>query len=152
MLIDRLAGLRFGAGGLRLPLPGGFDLPGVEARGFAVELTADDAGLQLRPSLSLTASLPALPIRLTMDGVSVVVPLTLDDARLGVATGDISAGALEGIGVDLALAPISGGGFLRQKGNQYGGIIDVDLGVVRVQAMGSWPCPATTGRCRSWCC
>jgi hypothetical protein len=136
LLVDRAEGLRFGAGGLRFPLPGGLDLPGLEARGLAVELLSGAGGLQLRPSLSVTAALPGLPIRMTLDGLGVLIPLTVDGGRLGVDPGAVEGVLPEGIGVELAMAPISGGGFLRQKNNQFGGILDIDLGAFQVQAMG----------------
>ncbi len=126
LLVDRVGGLRFPDGGVRIPLPGG----------VALELVAGDTGVVVRPSVSFTAALPGLPVTLTIDDLGALVPITVDGGRIGIDPGAISVALPAGMGIDLALPPVSGGGFLREKDGQYGGLLDVDLGAFAVQAIG----------------
>jgi hypothetical protein len=133
---DAADGLRFADGSLRLPLPGGIDLPGLTVHGLAVVLEANDRGIVLRPTLSMTASLPALPLTLAIDGVDLPIPVSIQGGRLGVLTSEVLAPLPDGIGVDLSLPPVTGGGVVKRTGEaSYGGLLDLDLGVAHVQAM-----------------
>jgi hypothetical protein len=145
VLVDRHSGVRFGNGGLRLPLVSGFDLPGIEVRGVAVELREENGGLQLRPMLSLTAELPALPLRAHLEDVGLPLPVTLDGGRIGIDPGAVRGLMPEGMGADLTIPPVSGGGFLQHRGGQYGGVFDVDLGAFQVQAIGLLALPGPEG-------
>ncbi len=127
ILADRAGGLRFPDGGVRLPLPGGV---AIELLGGALR----DRG----PALAVVHGLAPRPAG---DG---------DGRRRRCASfrsRSTAAGSgwtptrsrppcPRGMGIDLALPPVSGGGFLREKDKQYGGILDLDLGVFQVQAIG----------------
>lgn len=134
---DRSGGLRFGTGGLRLPLPLQLNTPGVRSRGAALELTSDGAGPRLALFMSVAASLPGLPLRISLDGAGLDLPLVLaPTARPGLDPSRLREMFPEGIGTELSLPPVSGGGVVRRTADQgYAGLISVDLGVLKVQAM-----------------
>ena len=87
---------------------------------------------------SLTSNLPGLPLRAFVDNVGFSLPVVFPPEglpRLGTAPADI---APDGIGVDLTLPPVSGGGLVRQlPDGGFGGVIAMDLGVIAVQAVAS---------------
>lgn len=134
---DRTGGLRFGSGGLRLALPLQLNAPGVRSRGAALELTADGAGPRLALFMSVAASLPGLPLRISLDGAGLDLPLVLAPTiRPGLDPDRLREMFPEGIGTELSLPPVSGGGVVHRTADQgYAGLISVDLGVLKVQAM-----------------
>jgi hypothetical protein len=135
---DRINGVRFAGGSsLRLPIPLRLNAPGLQSRGTAFTLSQSDGSLHLGVVTSLTASLPGLPLRATVADAGSSLPLrfpagkrpSLDPAGLRALTPD-------GIGVNLALPPVSGGGFVRKVDDTgWGGVIAVDLGVIGMQAV-----------------
>ncbi|WP_328876359.1 hypothetical protein OHT76_43505 [Streptomyces sp. NBC_00287] len=137
---SRADGLRFKDGGARVELPVSLNLPGVTARRFALELDHDGTGVVLRPTLSLFAKPPALPLSAGLDGLGLSLPVSFDADRIGVDPLRIAANFPTGMGIELAAGPVSGGGAVRQRGEAgsgaYAGVLDIDLGVVRVQAIG----------------
>ena len=132
---DPLNGLRFAQGGLRVPLPVRFSVPGLQSRGIAVTLSADD-GLHLGMLASLTARLPGVPLTAIIDNAGFTLPVEFPDdgpPRLGIRPTDV---APDGIGVSLQLPPVSGGGLVRRFADgSYAGIIALDMGFVAVQAV-----------------
>lgn len=131
---DAAGGLRFGESGLRVELPVRLTLPAVSSRGFGVELADHEAGISLEALLSLKAQLPGVPVKAQLDGVGVRVEFSASTAALGTT---ITPLVPAGIGVELTLPAVAGGGDVRRtpKG-AYAGVLDVDLGVFRVQALG----------------
>ncbi len=135
---DRNNGVRFAGGSsLRLPIPLRLNAPGLQSRGTAFTLSQSDGSLHLGVVTSLTASLPGLPLRAMLSDAGSSLPLKfpagqrprLDPAGLRALTPD-------GIGVNLTLPPVSGGGFVRKiDDTSYGGVIAVDLGVIGMQAV-----------------
>ncbi|MER6288996.1 DUF6603 domain-containing protein [Streptomyces sviceus] len=135
---DRAEGLRFaGTGGLNVPLPLRLNAPAVSSRGAALELTSDSGEPRLAVSVSASAGLPGLPLSVHLERAGIELPVTfapakrpgLDPSRLGELFPD-------GIGTELKVPPISGGGVVRRTSDQgYGGLISIDLGVLRVQAV-----------------
>ena len=143
LLVDRLGGLRFPDGGVRIPLPGG----------VALELLAGDSGVVVRPSISFTAALPGLPVTLTIDDLGALVPISLDGTLIGIDPGAISVALPEGMGIDLALPPVSGGGFLREKARAVRRRSSTwTWARSGSRRSGSSPCPTETATCPSWCC
>ncbi|MEU0009359.1 DUF6603 domain-containing protein [Streptomyces sp. NPDC006314] len=137
---SRADGLRFKDGGTRLELRVSLNLPGATARRFALELNDDGTGVVLRPTLSLFAQPAALPLSADLDGLGLSLPVSFDADRIGVDPLRITANFPTGMGIGLAAGPVSGGGAVQQRGEAgsgaYAGVLDVDLGVVRVQAIG----------------
>jgi hypothetical protein len=137
ILADAADGLRFDGSGLRVELPVSFSLPAVSVRGFAVELDAHPDGLRLKPTIGLLAELPGLPVHAELDDLGIDLPLSLTTEALGPLVAEIAAKPPAGIGIELTLPPVSGGGAVRSTGpGAYAGILDIDLGVLRVQALG----------------
>ena len=138
---DALGGLRFGESGVRVELPGRLSLPGVSAHGFGLELAGHDAGLALTAAVSLKAQLPGVPVTAQIEGVGITVPFSVTNAALGPPSA-IEPPLPTGIGLELGLPPVSGGGDVRRTATGYAGVFDVDLGVFRVQALGVLEPPA----------
>ena len=147
LVVDRATGVRFAGQGLRMPMPSStVSIPGLSIKGFALELSTYAAGLVLRPTFDARAMLPALPVRLALTGVGVDLPLSVADGTFAV-TG-VETRLPRGLEVELAMPrPVSGGGAVQQvEGTTtYRGILDVDLGVVTVQAMGILALPGPDG-------
>lgn len=134
---DRAGGLRFtGTGALRAELPLRVNGPGIQTRGAAVELSADGDGPKLALSVSLSAGLPGLPLRASLDGAGVDLPVVLaPGTRLGLDPNRLRELFPDGIGTELTLPQASGGGLVRRLPDQsYAGLISIDLGVLRLQA------------------
>lgn len=132
---DPVQGLRFAEGGLRAALPVRFALPGLQSRGIALTLSAD-GGLRIGVLVSLSARIPGVPLTALIDNAGFTLPLELPEGgrpRLGAQPGEVSP---DGIGVNLQLPPVSGGGVVRRfDDGSYAGVIALDLGFVAVQAV-----------------
>lgn len=136
----RADGLRFKEGGVRLQRPVSLNLPGVTTRAFAVELDHDENGLLLRPTLSALAKPPVLPLSAALDGLGLQVPVSLLSERIGIDPDLLEAAFPAGMGIALDLGAVAGGGAIQQRGapggGAYAGALDIDLGIVQVQAFG----------------
>ncbi|ELP62148.1 DUF6603 domain-containing protein [Streptomyces turgidiscabies] len=134
---DRAEGLRFAGGALRVPLPMRLNAPLVSTRGAALELLSDGGEPRLALSLSASAGLPGLPLRVHLDGAGIELPMALSPAtRPGLDPSRLRELFPDGIGTELNVPPISGGGLVRRTPDQgYGGLISIDLGVLRLQAV-----------------
>jgi len=134
---DRAGGLRFaGSAALRVEIPLRVDAPGVQSRGVAVTLGVEGGDLRLGLSLSLTASLPGLPVRAAIDGTGIDLPVVLDPrTRIGLDPSKLRERFPDGIGTDLNLPPVSGGGTINHlPDDTYAGLIALRLGVLRLMA------------------
>lgn len=135
---DRVEGLRFaGTGGLNVPLPLRLNAPAVSSRGAALELTSDGGEPHLAVSVSASAGLPGLPLSVHLERAGIELPVTFAPAnRPGLDPSRLRELFPDGIGTELKVPPISGGGLVRRTPEQgYGGLISIDLGVLRVQAV-----------------
>ncbi|MCX4580984.1 hypothetical protein OHB41_49420 [Streptomyces sp. NBC_01571] len=135
---DRVEGLRFaGTGALRVPLPLRLNGLGVSSRGAALELTSDGGEPRLALSVSASAGLPGLPLRVHLDRAGVDLPVTFSSAtRPGLDPSRLRELFPDGIGTELQVPPISGGGVVKRTPDQgYAGLISLDLGVLRIQAL-----------------
>ncbi|MER7780444.1 DUF6603 domain-containing protein [Streptomyces sp. NPDC096191] len=136
----RADGLRFKDGGVRLQRSVSLNLPGVTTRAFALELDHDENGLLLRPTLSALAKPPVLPLSASLDGLGLSLPASFDADRIGVDPLRIAPNFPTRMAIELAAGPVSGGGAVQQRGEPgsgaYAGDLDIDLGVVHVQAIG----------------
>jgi hypothetical protein len=141
---SRAQGLHFASAGARVDLPLQLHLPGVSTRRFALELSAADGGILLSARLSLFAKPGALPLSANVDGLGVQVPLTIGPSQIGLEPGLQIDGALPtGMGIDLLLGPVSGGGAFLQRGSgAYAGVVEMNLGIVSVQAWGLLQLPS----------
>lgn len=133
VLVGGGGGLRFDTGGVRLDLPLRIDAPGIRTRGVALELTDAGGRLGLAVTASVQATLPGLPLRAELAGAGFTLPLALQPQGLVDAVADRLP---DGIDVDLALPPVSGGGLVRRTPDGgWGGLIAIDLGFVALQAV-----------------
>ncbi|MER7575058.1 DUF6603 domain-containing protein [Streptomyces sp. NPDC126514] len=135
---DRTEGLRFaGTGGLHVPVPLRLNAPGVSSRGAALELTSDGGEPRLVMSVSASAGLPGLPLRIHLDRAGIDLPFApATRPGLGLDPAGLHELVPDGIGAELKVPPISGGGLVRgSPAKGYGGLISVDLGVLRLQAV-----------------
>ncbi|MFF0488754.1 DUF6603 domain-containing protein [Nocardia sp. NPDC004068] len=143
LALSRADGLRFVEGGVRVEKQVTLSLPGITVRRFAIELGVHGDGVTLTPTLSLFAQPPGLPLTAALDGLGLGVPVLLPD-RFGLGA-DLTPALPTGMGIDLALGPASGGGFFQQRpGDAYAGGLEVNLGVVQVQAFGLLQLPSGT--------
>lgn len=135
---DRTGGLRFtGTGGLNVPLPFRLNAPAVSSRGASLELTSDGGEPRLALSVSASAGLPGLPLSVHLERAGIELPVTFaPSSRPGLDPSRLRELFPEGIGTELKVPPVSGGGLVRRTPDQgYGGLISIDLGVLRVQAV-----------------
>ncbi len=138
---DHVNGVSFAGAGLHIDLPVRLKTPGVQSRGTQIGLVADGDTLRVELTTALTASLPGLPLRATVDRTGFAVPLQFpQNGLLGLAPTpeDISP---DGIGVDLTLPPVSGAGHIMHKSGVYSGLIAADLGVIAVSAVAQFSPP-----------
>ncbi|MCX5181014.1 DUF6603 domain-containing protein [Streptomyces virginiae] len=137
---SRVDGLRFKEGGLRLQRPVSMSLPGVTTRRFVVDLDHDESGLVLRPSISALAKPPVLPLSASLDGLGLQVPVSLLPDRIGIDPTLLDAAFPTGMGIGLELGAVGGSGAITERGTPgggaYAGVLDIDLGIVKVQAFG----------------
>ncbi|BCH23323.1 DUF6603 domain-containing protein [Mesorhizobium sp. L-8-3] len=135
---DRAAGVRFtGTGTLGIPLPLRLNVPGIRTRGAALELTSEDGEPRFAFSLSAAADLPGLPLHVSLDGAGIKLPVVLSSEKpLGIDPKGLGEVFPEGVGTELRLPPVSGGGVVRRTEDEgYAGLISLDLGVMRMQAI-----------------
>ena len=135
---DSAGGLRFADTGTpRVALPLQLNAPGVRTRGVALELAVDSGEPRLVLSMSVAASLPGLPLSAALDEVGIDLPVALSPESLGIDPRRLRELFPEGIGTELNLPPVSGGGLVRRTPDKegYAGLISIDLGVLRLQAI-----------------
>lgn len=145
---DRVGGLRFRtSAALRVDLPLRMNSPGVQSRGAAVTVSVDGGDVRLGLSLSLTAGLPGLPVQTAIDGAGIDLPvLFAPGSRVGLDPRGLRELFPEGIGVDLNLPPVSGGGDVtRLPDGSYAGLVAISLGVLRLQAFAVFRPPDGAG-------
>jgi hypothetical protein len=136
VVADRADGLRFDGSGLRVELPTRLSLPGVSARGFAVEIGAGERGLELSATIGLRAELPGVPVGAQLDGIRLDAPLSIDAQLIGPVLDQLRTPLPSGIAIELTLPPVSGGGAVLRTGEDaYAGVLDLSLGFIRVQAV-----------------
>ncbi|MFI5972886.1 DUF6603 domain-containing protein [Streptomyces sp. NPDC051452] len=142
---DRAGGLRFaGNGALRAALPLRLNAPGVRTGDIGLELTSDGDGPRLALSMSVTAGLPGLPLRVFLERAGIDLPVVLSPATPpGIDPRRLRELFPDGIGTELNLPPVSGGGLVRRTPDQgYAGLISIDLGVLQLQAIALFRPPA----------
>jgi hypothetical protein len=133
--VDTARGLTFQAGSKnRADLPGSLSVPGVVLNGLGIELPSDAPHV-----LTLTGTLAGDlgPIHAVIQGAGVA--LTLDPTALLGGGGSPASLALwppSGAGLTVDAGPISGGGFVVAKDGEYGGVLDLSLGPIEIQAFG----------------
>lgn len=137
-------GLQFQSGGVKATLPTNLDLPGIDIQSLTVALEALGSGIDFSFGVALTGGLPGLPISFTVSGLGVKFPVAVGAGALGIDPQAVQPLVPTGIGVDLTLPVLSGGGFLEITGpGGYGGVLDLDLIEVTIQAFGLLQLPVS---------
>ena len=130
-------GLTFRGGGVRATLPASVDLPGVEVNAIEAGLESAGPRLALTFGVAFTGGLPGIPISFAIDGLGAAFPVDIGNGSLGIDPAGVRPQLPSGLGVDLTLPIVSGGGFLANTGpNAYGGVLDLSLIEISVQAFG----------------
>ena len=137
LVADPELGFAVKGGGLRASLPANLSLPSVNISAVDLEVSTSGEDIQFAFGIGFGASLPGFPlVSLTATGLG---------ASFNVSTGTINLGIKPpfplrlptGLGLDLALPVISGGGFLNATGpGGYGGILELNLSAVSIKAFG----------------
>jgi hypothetical protein len=133
--VDTARGLTFQAGSKnRADLPGSLSIAGVVLNGLGIELPSDAPDVF---TLTGTLSGDLGPIHAVVQGAGVA--LTFNPAALTGGGGSPASLALwppSGAGLTVDAGPISGGGFVMEKDGEYGGVLDLSLGPIEIQAFG----------------
>ena len=140
---DRVDGLRFAdASGLQVALPVRLKTAALQSRGVSAVLSHADGELHIGVRASLTASIPGLPVRAYIDDTGFSLPVRFLPGKPPELGATPIPAVTTGIGVSLALPPVSGGGRLRALDDGgYAGVIALDLGVIAVQGVAQFRPP-----------
>src|SRR5271165_2012404 len=134
---DPESGLSLTGGGVRVTLPTNVQLPGIELQAVELGVSSAASGLEFDFGVAFTSSLAGLPINLSVDGLGAGFPLALSGGTFGIDPGAVHPTLPSGFGVDLPLPALAGGGFLDSTGpGAYGGVLELDLIAISVQAFG----------------
>ncbi|MEO8368640.1 MAG: DUF6603 domain-containing protein [Candidatus Solibacter sp.] len=133
---DPELGFTVRGGGLRTTLPAHLSLPGVDISGVDFGLSIAGADVQFSFGVGFTASLPGFPLlSVTVTGLGASFPVSTGTSLLGLNVAGIRPTVPTGLGVDLALPVISGGGFLQSTGpGGYAGFLELNLLVLTIKA------------------
>jgi hypothetical protein len=134
---DPVRGVSLTGGGIKATLPANISLPGVDLQAVELSLSSAGPGLKFGFGVGFTAGFGGLPISFTVDGVGVDFPLSLGGGALGVDAGAVRPIAPNGIGLDLTVPVVSGGGFISSTGpGAYGGVLSFEMLAMGLQAFG----------------
>ena len=138
LVADTDTGLSIKGGGVRASIPANISLPGLEISTVDLALTATASNVEFAFGLGLTGSLPGFPLlSVSASGVGAAFPLSTGTAQLGLDLAGIRALAPTGLGLDLSLPLISGGGFLQTTGpGGYGGVLELNLLALTITSFG----------------
>jgi hypothetical protein len=135
---DPETGLAVQGGGIRANLPTNISLPGVEIGALELEVSLPGGAgrLDFGFGINFTASLPGFPLfSVAATGLGAKFPLSIGTGSLGL--GGVEIVPPNGLGMDLNLPIVSGGGFLQNTGSgAYGAFLDLNLLAVDIKAFG----------------
>lgn len=135
-------GVQFRSGGVRATLPTNVSLPGIDIRAVEIAVEAQGSGIDFSFGVSFTGGLPGIPLSFTIDGLGMDMPVAVGNGGLGIDPSSVQPAMPSGIGVDLTLPVLSGGGFLESTGpGGYGGVLNLDLIELTIQAFGLFQLP-----------
>ena len=134
---DPVSGIALKSGGVRAAIPANLSLPGIDIN--AVDLALSDSGgaVEFDFGISFTGSLPGIPLTLSVEGLGAGFPISTGQGDLGLNPSAVQPLFPTGLGLDLDLPVISGGGFLDNTGpGGYGGVLNVALLDISIDAFG----------------
>ena len=130
-------GIQFRSGGIKATLPTNLDLPGIDIQSLTVEVDTEGSGIDFGFTVALSGGFPGLPVSFTVAGLGVKFPVEVGAGSLGIDPQAVQPIAPNGIGVDLTLPVLSGGGFLEITGpGAFGGVLELDLIELSIEAFG----------------
>ena len=139
---DAEVGLAIVGGGVRASLPANLSVPGVDISGVDLEVSTSGGDVQFSFGMSFTASLPGFPLlTVAATGLGASFPISTGTANLGLNLAAIRPTLPTGLGIDLALPVISGGGILHNlPAGGYGGGLELNLLVLTIKALDCCSC------------
>jgi hypothetical protein len=140
---DPASGISLKSGGVRAAIPANLSLPGVDINAVDLALSAGEGKVEFDFGISFTGSLPGIPLTLSVEGLGAGFPISTGQGDLGLDPSGVHPTFPTGLGLDLNLPVISGGGFLDNTGpGAYGGILNVALLDISIDAFGLLQLPA----------
>jgi hypothetical protein len=134
---DPVSGIALQSGGVRAAIPANLSLPGIDINAIDLALSASGGTVEFDFGISFTGSLPGIPLTLTVEGLGAGFPIATGQGNLGLDPSGVHPTFPTGLGLDLDLPVISGGGFLDNTGpGAYGGVLNVELLDVSIDAFG----------------
>ena len=134
---DPSNGIQFQSGGIKATLPTNLDLPGIDIQSLTVDVETQGSAIDFSFTTALTGGFEGLPVSFSVSGLGVKFPVAVGAGALGIDPQGVQPVPPNGIGVDLTLPVLSGGGFLEVIGpGGFGGVLDLDLIEVTIQAFG----------------
>ena len=131
------SGLQFRSGGVKATLPVTLNLPGIKIDAVVVAAEVQGSGLDFVFGVNFTGGLAGLPISFAVEGLGARFPVAVGSGALGIDPGAVQPAMPTGLGIDLTLPVLSGGGFLETTGpGGYGGVLQLDLIELSIQAFG----------------
>jgi hypothetical protein len=125
---------------LSVRLPTGASVPGLTTGPLDVELIPkleQPPSVRVRVTCAIALDLPAAPIHLDVDGNGFELPFRLGGSALAFDVADLVPHTPTGAGVALALPIVSGAGRLTHTGDEYSGMLAVQMTPMSVTALGT---------------
>ena len=134
---DPEQGFTLKGGGVRASVPANVNLPGIDISAVEIAVSSAGDGLEFAFGVALTGGIPGVPLTLTVDGLGAAFPISTGTGDLGLDPAAVHPTMPTGLGLDLNLPVLSGGGFLETTGpGGYGGVLDLDLIDITIEAFG----------------
>jgi hypothetical protein len=125
---------------LAVRLPTGASLPGVTTGPLDVELIPkleEPPSVSVRVACAIALDLPAAPIHLDVDGNGFELPFRLGGSALAFDVAGLVPNTPTGAGVALSLPIVTGAGRLTHTGDEYSGMLAVQMTPMSVSALGT---------------
>lgn len=126
-----------GRGNEKAVLPIRYDLPAVELREVALSLlrnaTREVTGLEL--TLVVAGKIGSI-VGVLVEGVGATIGLDGEPTANAMFPMAVSPRLLDGAGIRVDAGIVKGGGYLRRKGSEYGGVLQLQIGRFGVYAIG----------------
>jgi hypothetical protein len=132
--LDTLKGLTFGNGESRVTLPVRFAFPGIELRQFVIALpTREEDRAEGKVDVMMTVAAKfGEAVGLVAEGAGVTVRLN----PAGGGSFTIGPRLPDGVGMRIDAGVVKGGGYLRRKETEFGGVLDLQFTKIGITAIG----------------
>ena len=134
---DPVSGISLKSGGVRASIPANLSLPGIDINAVDLALSDNGGAVEFDFGISFTGGIPGIPLTLSVEGLGAGFPISTGQGDLGLDPAGVHPLFPTGLGLDLDLPVISGGGFLDNTGpGAYGGVLNVELLDISIDAFG----------------